>query len=125
MSAPDDAAPAFTAPALSCDSHFHVFGPAERYPYAGDLRYVPPLAPLADYRALARRLGLVRMVFVQPSAYGRDNRCMLDAMAEAGAACRGIVDIDETVPERELDALDAQGVRGIRINVSSVKPPTV
>ena len=74
MSLRDTCQPAFQAPPLSCDSHFHVFGPAERYPYGGDLRYAPPQAPLAEYLALARRLvGIVRYVFVQPSAYGRDN----------------------------------------------------
>jgi 2-pyrone-4,6-dicarboxylate lactonase len=122
MSRHDDAAPAFTAPALSCDAHCHVFGPAERYPYGAELRYVPPLAPLEDYRALARRLGVERMVFVQPSAYGRDNRCMLDAMRAVGDACRGVVDVDDTVSDREVEALDAVGVRGVRINVSPVKP---
>jgi len=118
MSAHDDAAPAFKAPGASCDSHFHVFGPADRYPYAPDLRYAPPLASLADYLGLARRLGLERMVFVQPSAYGRDNRCMLDAMQVVGGKCRAVVDVDDTVADAELDRLDGLGVRGIRINVS-------
>ena len=87
--------PAFRAPPLSCDAHFHVFGPADRYPHGGvneKLRYAPPLAPLSDYIELARHLGMERFVFVQPSAYGRDNSCMLDAMREVGIArCRGIV----------------------------------
>lgn len=82
---------------MICDSHFHVFGPAERYPYGSDLRYKPPLAPLESYLLLAKKIGIERFVFVQPSAYGRDNACMLDAMREIGPqACRGIVDIDET-----------------------------
>ncbi|HTP95716.1 MAG TPA: amidohydrolase family protein [Burkholderiales bacterium] len=123
MSLKDDAEPDFKVPALACDCHFHVFGPAERYPYGSDLRYPPPLAPLADYLALARRFGFERFVFVQPSAYGRDNACMLDAMREVGAACRGIVDVDENVADAELARLHAAGVRGVRVNVSPVKPP--
>jgi len=118
----EEVEPAFRAPALSCDCHFHVFGPAERYRYGSDLRYAPPVAPLADYLALAGRLGFERFVFVQPSAYGRDNACMLDAMRAVGARCRGIVDVDENIPERELAKLHAAGVRGVRINVSPVKP---
>lgn len=118
----DHRAPAFTAPANACDSHFHVFGPADRYPYAGDLRYRPPSAPLSDYLALAKTLGIARMVFVQPSAYGRDNRCMLDAMREVGIVlCRGVVDIDDDVDDESLRAMDAIGVRAVRINVSPVK----
>jgi len=88
-----------------------------------DLRYAPPVAPVEDFLALAGKLGIGRFVFVQPSAYGRDNRCMLDAMRKIGAAkCRGIVDIDENAPDAELERLDALGVRGVRINVSPVKP---
>ena len=125
MSLRDEGEPALKAPPLSCDCHFHVFGPAARYPYGSDLRYSPPLAPLDDYLALARRLGIERFVFVQPSAYGRDNNCMLDAMREVGGAkCRGIVDIDENVADAELARLHAAGVRGVRINVSPVKPPS-
>src|SRR5262249_10878901 len=73
-------APAFAAPPQACDAHFHVFGPAGRYAYGSDLRYQPPHAPLEDYLKLARRLGFVRFVFVQPSAYGLDNSFMFDAM---------------------------------------------
>ena len=69
-------------------------------------------------------LGIERFVFVQPSAYGRDNACMLDAMREVGIErCRGIVDVDEDAPDSLLAEMDALGVRGVRINVSPVKPP--
>jgi predicted TIM-barrel fold metal-dependent hydrolase len=115
--------PDFLSPPAGCDCHFHVFGPAERYPYGSDLRYPPPLAPLEDYLALAKKLRVERLVFVQPSAYDRDNRCMLEAMREVGTKrCRGIVDIDENAPEAELARLHALGVRGVRINVSPAKP---
>jgi 2-pyrone-4,6-dicarboxylate lactonase len=109
---------------LICDGHFHVFGPAERYPYAADLRYRPPHAPLAEYLKESEKLGIERYVFVQPSAYGRDNACMLDAMREIGPArCRGIVDIDENAPDALLERLHAAGVRGVRVNVNPIKPP--
>jgi len=118
-----EAPPDSRSPPGGCDAHFHVFGPAARYPYGSDLRYKPPLAPLAGFLALAQRLGLSRFVFVQPSAYGRDNRCMLDAMREVGPEkCRGIADIDENAPDAELAHLEALGVRGVRINLSPVKP---
>ena len=127
LSHQNEAAPAFRAPPLSCDAHFHVFGPAERYPYgsgtAEKLRYAPPLAPLSDFLELAALLGFERFVFVQPSAYGRDNACMLDAMREVGIArCRGIVDVDENAPDALLAEMDGIGVRGVRVNVSPVAP---
>lgn len=129
MSHQNEPPPAFRAPPGACDAHFHVFGPAERYPYGAgtteNLRYAPPLAPLSEYLALAQLLGIERFVLVQPSAYGRDNSCMLDAMREVGVArCRGIVDVDEDAPDALLAEMDALGVRGVRINVSPVKPLT-
>ena len=86
----------FKAPPNACDAHFHVFGPADKYSYGTDLRYSPPHAPLEEYLKLANHLGIQRYVFVQPSAYGRDNSCMLDAMKIVGVnQCRGIVDIEK------------------------------
>jgi predicted TIM-barrel fold metal-dependent hydrolase len=115
--------PAFRAPPGACDAHFHVFGPAEQYPARDPkLRYKPPFAPLAEYLELAARLGFERFVFVQPSAYARDNSCMLDAMKEMGGRCRGIVDVNEDAPDAELARLHAAGVRGVRVNVSPIHP---
>ena len=115
----------FTAPAHACDAHFHVFGPAEKYPFGTDLRYAPPHAPLEDYLQLANHLGISRYVFVQPSAYGRDNSCMLDAMKVVGTKkCRGIVDIDENAPEELWLSMNDLGVRGVRVNVSPIFPQT-
>ncbi len=117
--------PAFAAPPRSCDAHFHVFGPAEKYPYGTDIRYKPPYEPLQAYLKLARRLGFERFVFVQPSVYGVDNTCMLDAMRELDPAIRrGIIDLDETkTNDKELAELNALGVRGIRVNISPVRKP--
>lgn len=122
MSAHKEGTPDFKAPPLSCDAHFHIFGPAGRYAHSSDLRYKPPLAPLEDYLELARLLGIERYVFVQPSAYGRDNACLLDALRAVGEKCRGIVDIDENIPDAGLDRLNRLGVCGVRVNVNPIKP---
>jgi 2-pyrone-4,6-dicarboxylate lactonase len=122
----DILAPAYTAPRKACDAHFHIFGPADKYPHVTtDLRYQPPYAPLAEYLAVARRLGFERFVFVQPSAYGLDNACLLDAMAELDPAVRrGIVHLDETnAPDANLARWHDQGVRGVRINISPIRKP--
>jgi predicted TIM-barrel fold metal-dependent hydrolase len=123
LSHQNEGAPAFKAPAQSCDSHFHVFGRPGQYPYGADIRYTPPHAPLEDFLDLARHLGMERYVFVQPSAYGRNNDCMLDAMRAVGVAkCRGIVDIAQDAPDSEFERLNKIGVRGIRINENPIKP---
>ncbi len=107
----------------ACDAHFHVFGPIEKYPARDpNLRYKMPYAPLEDYLAHARPMGFERFVFVQPSAYARDNSCMLDAMRQLPGT-RGIVDVDEDAPDAELQTMHKLGVRGVRLNVSPVHPP--
>ena len=121
----DENAPTFKAPPRSCDCHLHVFGDPARYPYHSERRNSPPSVPLAtyltDYLDIARRLGIERMVFTQPSTYGRDNSCMLDALQLIGGNSRGIVDIDENISDLELARLHSAGVRGVRINAG---PPT-
>ena len=107
----------------ACDTHFHVFGPAERYPYGSDLRYQPPTLGLEDYLAEAGVMGVTRYVLVQPSAYAQDNRCMLDAMRVLGnEVCRGIVDLSDDTPDSALADMHELGVRGVRINVSPIAP---
>ena len=96
-----------------------------RYPYGTDIRYQPPYQPLEAYLKLARRIGFQRYVFVQPSAYGFDNSCMLDAMRELDPAIRrGIIDLDESkTNDKQLAELNTLGVRGIRVNISPVRKP--
>jgi 2-pyrone-4,6-dicarboxylate lactonase len=127
MSDPDAGfSPAFAAPPRACDAHFHVFGAPERYTHVStDLRYKPPHAPLDDYLQIAKRIGFERFVLVQPSAYGLDNACMLDAMAELDPAFRrGIIHFDEmTVTDAQLARWHDHGVRGVRINISPIRQP--
>jgi predicted TIM-barrel fold metal-dependent hydrolase len=117
--------PVYAAPKNACDAHFHVFGPAEKYAYGADIRYKPPYEPLEAFLKLANRIGFTRYVFVQPSAYGFNNDCMLDAMRELDPSVRrGIIDLDETkTNDRELAELDALGIRGIRVNISPIRKP--
>src|SRR3546814_17807703 len=56
---------------------------------------------------------------VQPSAYGSDNRCMLDAMKHLGESVRGVVVIDKATSPAELASMYASGVRGVRVNLET------
>lgn len=116
---PDPAprAPRFAMPPLACDTHAHVFGPAERYPYRPNRSYTPPDATFAQYRALLSTLGVERGVLVQPSVYGTDNRLLADTLRGAGPNFRGIAVLDATASDAELEALNALGVRGLRCNL--------
>jgi 2-pyrone-4,6-dicarboxylate lactonase len=124
---PEENQPLFKGPPGTCDCHMHVFGDPVRYPYTAERRNSPPADPLEkfldDYLSVARSLGIERMVFTQPSTYGHDNACMLDAMKALSPNVRGIVDIDESTPEAELERLHQSGVRGVRINAGPPNRP--
>lgn len=108
--------PAFEIPSLACDCHMHIFGPLNAYPYDSGRIYTPPEASIDAYVAMRKRLGLERVVVVQPSVYGVDNRCQLDAMSRLSGA-RGVAVIAGDEPDAELERLHQAGFRGARINL--------
>jgi predicted TIM-barrel fold metal-dependent hydrolase len=66
---------------------------------------------------MAQVLGLERMVLVQPTYYGTDNRLTLDVLSRMGPSCRGVVQIEEDLPDAELDRYHELGVRAIRLDL--------
>jgi len=56
---------------------------------------------------------------VQPSTYGIDNRCLIDALGQLGVAARGVAVVDTEVKDAEFRALNDAGVRAIRVNFVS------
>jgi D-galactarolactone isomerase len=104
--------PQLTPPPGAVDTHIHIY--SDRYPTAATAVIKPADASVADYLAVRRRLGVDRTVVVQPSAYGLDNTCTLDAMAEIGPSARGIAVCNESVSDAELARLDRLGIRGLR-----------
>ena len=114
--------PIVRAPAGACDTHMHVFGPADKYSSFTRERYDPPYAPLEGYLEEMDPVGIERIVVVQPSAYGWDNSCTLDALERLGPAGRAIVHLKSDVSDADFQDLDDRGVRGVRINSSPIKP---
>jgi predicted TIM-barrel fold metal-dependent hydrolase len=113
---PNPVKPRYALPPGACDAHCHIFGPAQKFPYAPERRYTPPDSPKERLRALHQHLGISRAVLVQASCHGADNRAMLDAIAWSKGAWRGVGMVGDEVSERELEALHAGGVRGARFN---------
>jgi D-galactarolactone isomerase len=104
--------PKLTPPPGAVDTHIHIYH--HRYPTAPTAVVKPADASVADYLAARERLGVHRTVVVQPSAYGLDNTCTLDAMAEIGPSARGIAVCNEETSDAELERLDKLGIRGLR-----------
>lgn len=106
--------PATALPADACDSHMHIFDP--RFAASPHWKRQPPRAEVAAYRLLQQRLGTSRTVVVNPSTYGTDNACTLDALAQLGESARGIAVVGQDVADDELDRLAAHRVCGLRVN---------
>jgi 2-pyrone-4,6-dicarboxylate lactonase len=113
---PNPKTPAIKLPAGACDAHCHVFGPADKFPYAPDRAYTPPDAPVEDLRRVHAAIGVDRAVIVQASCHGTDNRAMIDAIASSNGAYRGVAIVDGTITDAGLRELDDGGVRGVRFN---------
>ena len=113
---PNPSKPRFVPPPAAVDAHCHVFGPAERFPYAPERKYTPCDAPKQKLFALRDFLGFDRNVIVQATCHGSDNRALVDALQSAGERARGVATVKADVSEGELKALDAAGVRGVRFN---------
>lgn len=107
-----DAAPRLKAPPGTCDTHMHIYD--RRFPAAATAKILHGDALVPAYQAMCRRLGIERTVVVQPTAYGTDNRCTLEAMAALGPGARGVAVLDEHVTDAELERLTALGMRGVR-----------
>lgn len=96
----------------ACDCHVHIYEPG--YPLAPTATFQPPPAPSSAYQRVQQALGFGRVIIVQPTGYGFDNRCTLSAVAEIGPGARGIAVIRPDTPEDELQRLHAGGIRGVR-----------
>src|SRR5215475_7275685 len=109
----------FDVPERACDCHVHVFGDAGRFPFAASRTYTPEAASAAELLEMHRALHIGRAVIVQPSVYGTDNTCTLDAMKQYGSGARGIAVLPSAIPSTTLDNMERSGIRGVRINLGT------
>jgi 2-pyrone-4,6-dicarboxylate lactonase len=108
--------PRFQLPPGSVDAHCHVFGPAERFPYAPERKYTPCDASKEQLFALRDHLGFERNVIVQATCHGADNRALVDACVGSAGRARGVATVKRDVSDQELQELHAAGIRGVRFN---------
>lgn len=114
---PRPRAPKLKCPPGAADCHLHVYGPQENYPASPASDFAVPDALPAACRHLHDVLGIERLVLVQPSGYGFDNRRQLDALAELGRPARAVVSLPFDVSDAELRRLHDGGARGARFAV--------
>ena len=108
--------PRIALPKGACDTHFHVFGPQQRFPFAAERSYTPTCdAPKETLFALHKHLGIERGVVVQSAAHGFDNSAAADLLA-ANRNYRGVALLPANAKPEEIKRLDAQGFRGVRFH---------
>ena len=113
---PSPSKPSFTPPPGAVDAHCHVFGPADKFPYAPERKYTPCDAPKEKLFELRDYLGFSRNVIVQASCHGRDNAALVDALQSAGDLARGVAVVRPDISSDELQQLHNAGVRAVRFN---------
>ncbi|SFP07051.1 Predicted metal-dependent hydrolase, TIM-barrel fold [Bradyrhizobium sp. Ghvi] len=109
----------FDVPPHACDCHTHIHGDVERFPFFPGRVYTPEPASPEEMAALHKALHIERVVIVTPSVYGTDNSSTLFGMKARGANARGVAVIDDKTTEAQLDTMQQEGFRGIRINLAT------
>lgn len=117
---PNPKQPKLKAPPGSWDTHFHIFGPPDRFPYAESRRYTPPTAPIEHWLRISKAIGIDRGFLVTPSVHDLDPAVTLDAIARADGRLRGMVRADARMTKDEVRRLHAGGIRGVRFPFAKV-----
>ena len=108
--------PSLPLPEGACDSHCHIFGPGDQFPYHPNRSYTPPDAGKDTLKALHDYLGIDRAVIVHASCHGTYMDATLDAIASSNGNYRGTAMVDKDVSDAELRRLHEGGIRAVRFN---------
>jgi predicted TIM-barrel fold metal-dependent hydrolase len=111
---PNPRKPRVPVPPGSWDSHFHVFGPPDRFPYAESRRYTPPAAPIEHWLSVMSALGIERGFLVTPSVHDLDPAVTLDAIARADGRIKGMIRANSTMTRDDVKRYHSAGIRGLR-----------
>jgi predicted TIM-barrel fold metal-dependent hydrolase len=114
--------PRVAPPPGAWDSHFHIFGPSDKFPYQPGRGYTPPDAPVERLIALLDHLGFANGLAVQGNAHVYDNRVVLDALERFPGRLRGVAITDTRINPQTLRDWDKTGMRGLRFHLFPQAP---
>jgi D-galactarolactone isomerase len=101
-----------SVPKGATDTHMHFYD--EKVPAAKGT-FMPGHFPVSEYRKLQKKLGLERVIVVQPNAYADDNSVTLAAIRELGKNAKGVAVVKPDVSDQELERLTKAGICALRI----------
>jgi D-galactarolactone isomerase len=99
-------------PPGACDTHMHFYD--AKAPVAKGT-FMPGHFPVPDYQAMQKRLGLERVIVVQPNSYADDNTVTLNSIKSLGRNAKGVAVVKPGVADAELDRLTRGGICAVRI----------
>ena len=106
-------------PRESCDCQFHIYDDPVSFPPRPNPPY-PPItsATFAEAQKMHKAIGFDGGVIVHSAIYGTDHRLLLHVLERLNdrGRYRGIGIVDDSVSDRELERMNAAGVRGARFN---------
>lgn len=108
-----DTRPKLVAPPGACDTHMHFYD--ENVPPAPGGPPLPGNFTVPMYQAVQKRLGLERVIVVQPNAYQFDNRVTLDAIRALGPNAKGVGVVKPDATSAEIVSLTMGGICAQRI----------
>ena len=113
---PRPSKPRLALPRGACDTHFHVFGPAKRFPFGEGRAYTPADAPKESLFAMHKLMGIERGVVVQSAAHAFDNSAAADLIAAKPKDYVGVALAPVSISPGEIQNLNRRGFRGVRFH---------
>ena len=101
------------------DSHAHVFCGKE-FPFSPTTLYTPHPSQAGTpekFLAVLDFHGFTHGLLVGAGPYGRDNRCMMKAIADSKGRFKGVALVDPAISDGDLAALKEGGVVAVRANI--------
>ena len=106
--------PKLQTPPGACDTHFHIFGPQERFPFNPNRPLEAEDSTFDDLILLHDKLGISRGVIVQSLMQGNCYEYMINALCRDPIRFRGVAMPAPNITDGELEILDKAGVVGAR-----------
>jgi len=107
---------------IPMDTHAHIFHRGLKL--ANARRYAPDYDVfLTDYLQVLNENHIGRGALIQPSFLGTDNSYLLEALRQYPDRLRGIAVVDPAISLDEMNELDHDGIRGVRLNLVGQELP--
>ncbi|HEY6256631.1 MAG TPA: amidohydrolase family protein [Xanthobacteraceae bacterium] len=111
--------PKIKLPPGACDTHFHIFGPQDRFPLSPGRRLEVEDCTIDDLISMHDTLGISRGLIVQSFQHGFSHEYLLHALCREPGRFRGCIIPAPDITDRELRILADAGVVAIRFGFKS------